>query len=234
METIHVLGDEKMQLVHLDLQELPLFRDISAAEVDRFIENTGAVIKRYERGSRFLKAYEANSNIGVIVEGEAQVLSEDRFGNEAISHNLERGAMLGSTSAILPKVPYTTNIEALTDVLVLWVPYRALLTAGPKLGRTHGIVMKNLLEAFCRKNLLMMEKIELLSQKTLRERLILYLLQRERRQNREKVHVPGRVQLAKELECNRSALTREISAMRAEGMLDCGADWMQLDKDKIG
>ena len=223
-----------MQLVHLDLQELPLFRDISAAEVDRFIENTGAIIKRYERGSRFLKAYEANSNIGVIVEGEAQVLSEDRFGNEAISHNLERGAMLGSTSAILPKVPYTTNIEALTDVLVLWVPYRALLTAGPKLGRTHGIVMKNLLEAFCRKNLLMMEKIELLSQKTLRERLILYLLQRERRQNREKVHVPGRVQLAKELECNRSALTREISAMRAEGMLDCGADWMQLDKDKIG
>ena len=234
MEKIHVLGDEKMQLVHLDLQELPLFRDISAAEVDRFIENTGAVIKRYERGSRYLKAYEANSNIGVIVEGEAQVLSEDRFGNEAISHNLERGAMLGSTSAILPKVPYTTNIEALTDVLVLWVPYRALLTAGPKLGRTHGIVMKNLLEAFCRKNLLMMEKIELLSQKTLRERLILYLLQRERRQNREKVHVPGRVQLAKELECNRSALTREISAMRAEGMLDCGADWMQLDKDKIG
>lgn len=228
------LGDEKMQLVHLDLQELPLFRDISAAEVDRFIENTGAVIKRYERGSRFLKAYEANSNIGVIVEGEAQVLSEDRFGNEAISHNLERGAMLGSTSAILPKVPYTTNIEALTDVLVLWVPYRALLTAGPKLGRTHGIVMKNLLEAFCRKNLLMMEKIELLSQKTLRERLILYLLQRERRQNREKVHVPGRVQLAKELECNRSALTREISAMRNEGMLACGADWMQLDKDKIG
>lgn len=223
-----------MQLVHLDLQELPLFRDISAAEVDRFIENTGAVIKRYERGSRFLKAYEANSNIGVIVEGEAQVLSEDRFGNEAISHNLERGAMLGSTSAILPKVPYTTNIEALTDVLVLWVPYRALLTAGPKLGRTHGIVMKNLLEAFCRKNLLMMEKIELLSQKTLRERLILYLLQRERRQNREKVHVPGRVQLAKELECNRSALTREISAMRAEELLDCGADWMQLDKDKIG
>ena len=46
--------------------------------------------------------------------------------------------------------------------------------------------------------------------------------------------MPGRVQLAKELECNRSALTREISAMRAEGMLDCGADWMQLDKDKIG
>ena len=32
----------------------------------------------------------------------------------------------------------------------------------------------------------------------------------------------------------RSALTREIGAMRSDGMLVCGADWMQLDKDKIG
>lgn len=223
-----------MQIIHLDLQELPLFRDVSTEEVNRFIEETSAVIKRYEKSCRVLKAYEPNGSIGVIVEGEAQVLSEDRFGNAAISHGLERGAMLGSTSAIMPQVPYTTTIEALTDVLVLWVPYRALLTAGPKLGRTHGIVMKNLLEAFCWKNLLMMQKIELLSQKTLRERLILYLLQREQRQKRERVHVPGRVQLAKELECNRSALTREIGAMRSDGMLVCGADWMQLDKDKIG
>lgn len=223
-----------MQAIHLDLQELPLFRDVSADEVNRFIEETGAVIKRYEKSCHVLKAYEPNGSIGVIVEGEAQVLSEDRFGNAAISHGLERGAMLGSSSAIMPQVPYKTTIEALTDVLVLWVPYRALLTAGPKLGRTHGIVMKNLLEAFCWKNLLMMQKIELLSQKTLRERLILYLLQREQRQKRERVHVPGRVQLAKELECNRSALTREIGAMRSDGMLVCGGDWMQLDKDKIG
>lgn len=223
-----------MQMIQLDLQELPVFRDVPAAEINRFIEETGAVIKRYEKGCRVLKAYEPNGSIGVIAAGEAQVLSEDRFGNEAISHGLERGAMLGSTSAILPEVAYTMTIEALTDVLILWVPYQALLTAGPKLGRTHGIVMKNLLEAFCWKNLLMMQKIELLSQKTLRERLILYLLQREQRQDRERVYVPGRVQLAKELECNRSALTREIGAMRSNGMLLCGVGWMQLDKDKIG
>ena len=80
----------------------------------------------------------------------------------------------------------------------------------------------------------MMQKIELLSQKTLRERLILYLLQRGRRQQKERVQVPGRVQLAKQLECNRSALTREIGAMRREGLLICGTGWMQLDKEKIG
>ena len=97
----------------------------------------------------------------------------------------------------------------------------------------HGIVMKNLLEAFSRKNVLMMQKVELLSQQTLRERMILYLLQRERRQGSERVRVPGRVQLAKELECNRSALTREISQMQVEGLVECGEKWMRLNKEML-
>ena len=141
--------------------------------------------------------------------------------------------MLGSTSAIMPQVPYDMAIEALTDVLVLWIPYQSLLTAGPKLGHTHGLVMKNLLEAFCRKNVLMMQKIKILSQKTLRERLILYLLYKEQRQGKGKVHVPGRVQLAKELECNRSALTREIGLMQEEGLLETGPDWLRLIKSRV-
>ena len=223
-----------MQVYHLDLQELPLFKDVSAAEVDRFIAATGAVIKRAGKGTRILEAYEENHDIGVIVEGEAQVLAEDRFGNETVGHNLERGAMLGSTSAIMPQIPNDTSILALTDVLVLWIPYKALLTAGPKLGRTHGLVMKNILEAFCRKNVLMVQKIKILAQKTLRERLILYLLYRQQRQGgKVRILVPGRVQLAKELECNRSALTREITAMEREGVLRLGEDWMELDGEKL-
>ncbi|MFC2338251.1 MAG: hypothetical protein ACFNUI_09715, partial [Negativicutes bacterium] len=108
----------------------------------------------------------------------------------------------------------------------------SLLVAGPRLGRIHGIVMKNLLETFCRKNVLMMQKIEVLSKKTLRERLILYLLQQMERQQTKRVEVPGRIQLAKELECNRSALTQEIGAMQAAGLLSCGADWMLLHEEK--
>ena len=227
------LGGKAMQVYNLDLQELPLFRDVSPEEVERFITATGATIERVGKGKRILEAYEENHNIGVIVEGEAQVLTEDRFGNENVSHNLERGAMVGSNSAIMPQIPNDTAIQALTTVLVLWIPYKALLTAGTKLGRTHGLVMKNMLEAFCKKNVLMVQKIKILSQKTLRERLILYLLYKEQRQGKARVQVPGRVQLAKELECNRSALTREISSMQAEGLLHTGEDWMELDATKI-
>lgn len=222
-----------MQIYNLDLQELPLFRGLSLEEIDRFVEHTSAMIKHYEKGVYVLRPYEKNSNIGVIVKGLAQVITEDRLGNEAIGHSLERGALLGSTSAILSEEYNPTAIEPLTDVLVLWIPYRSLLIAGPKLGRIHGIVMQHMLEAFCNKNVLMLEKLKLLSQKSLRERVILYLLQKEKRQKTARVKVPRRMQLAKELECNRSALTREISLMQQEGLLVCEADVMCLNKDNL-
>ena len=81
----------------------------------------------------------------------------------------------------------------------------------------------------------MMQKVELLTQKSLRERLILYLLQQEKQEHGEhgRIPVPGRIRLAKILECNRSALTREVRSMEENGLLICGEDWMQLVKDKL-
>ena len=217
----------------LDLDKLPLFKDLSATETELFINRTGSTIKHYKSGERILKAYKSNSKIGVLVTGEAQIVSEDRMGNEVIGHKIKPGAIIGSASAILAMDSNPASVEALTDVTVLWIPYRALIDIGSKLGRIHGIVMKNFLEAFCKKNILMIQKIELLSQKSLRERVILYLLQHEKLQQNSEVEVPGRVQMAKELECNRSALTREIRRMQDEGILTCDAHHMRLDKSKI-
>ena len=220
-------------MIPADVQNVPLFKGLSRSEIEKFVNFTGTTFKSYPRGERILEAFVPNANLGIIVTGEAQILSLDWLGNETVGHVIDSGALFGSVSAILGEDLIATSVRLTTDATVMWIPYRSLLIAGPTLGRTHGVVMKNLLETFSRKNVLMMQKVELLSQKTLRERLILYLLQRERRQNSERVKVPGRVQFAKELECNRSALTREISRMEDEGIVECGERWMRLDKDKL-
>ena len=223
-----------MELCGADLMGLPLFKDLSEKEIDQFLQATGVQIKTYGKKERILRAYEKNNCIGVIVEGEAFVITEDRFGNESISHQLQRGSMFGSTSAILP-VTNISSIETITPTTAILVTYHDLITVGPRLGRIHGVVMKNLLEAFSRKNFLMMQKVELLTQKSLRERIILYLLQQEKQERGEngKIPVPGRIRLAKILECKRRALTREVRSMEEKGILICGEDWMQLVKDKL-
>ena len=49
----------------------------------------------------------------------------------------------------------------------------------------------------------------------------------------QRIEVPGRIQLARELECNRSALTREISLMQKDGLLTVGEGWMSFNHEKI-
>ena len=220
-------------MIPADVQNVPLFKGLSRSEIEKFVNFTGTTFKSYPRGERILEAFAPNANLGIIVTGEAQILSLDWLGNETVGHVIDSGALFGSVSAILGEDLIATSVRLTTDATVMWIPYRSLLIAGPTLGRTHGVVMKNLLETFSRKNVLMMEKVELLSQKTLRERVILYLIQREKRQESEWVKVPGRVQLAKELECNRSALTREISQMQNEGLVEVDGRLMKLNKEKI-
>ena len=215
------------------LEELSIFAGLKPEEVQSFVRHTAAVVKQYGRKDRLLEAYEENDQLGIIVQGTAQILTEDWLGNENVGHRLERGALVGVNSAILSAECSGSAVEAITPMQVMWIPYRALLVSGPRLGRIHGIVMKHILEALARKNLLMVEKMEVLSKKSLRERIIIYLLQREKRQKNEQVAVPGRVQLAKELDCNRSALTREIGLMQEEGLLETGPDWLRLIKSRV-
>ena len=215
------------------LEELSIFAGLKPEEVQSFVRHTVAVVKQYGRKDRLLEAYEENDQLGIIVQGTAQILTEDWLGNENVGHRLERGALVGVNSAILSAECSGSAVEAITPMQVIWIPYRALLVSGPRLGRIHGIVMKHVLEALARKNLLMVEKMEVLSKKSLRERIIIYLLQREKRQKNEQVAVPGRVQLAKELDCNRSALTREIGLMQEEGLLETGPDWLRLIKSRV-
>ena len=107
-----------------DLVTLPFFRDLNDDEIHRFLHATGTIFKRYAKGDRILRAYEDNPSIGVLLDGTGQVLTEDRFGNESASHILERGAILGSSSAILG-APGIASVVALSDTHVLWVTWRA-------------------------------------------------------------------------------------------------------------
>lgn len=210
------------------LHELPLFAGLSAEETEKFVTTTCSTFRKYTKGSRIARAYETNPYIGVLVSGEAVVISEDRFGNESIGHALARGMLFGSVAAILGEEFAFTSVEVRRDAQALLIPYHELLLSGMKLGRIHGIVMKNLLALFARKSVLMMQKIEVLSQKSLRERLILYLMQQSTWQHVDRVRIASRSQLAKSLECNRSALVREIGLMVKDGLLACGEDWMEL------
>ena len=167
--------------------------------------------------------------IGILLHGAVHVLLTDPFGNEVLGYELEDGALFGNMRAVVG-ADGCNNImlEMRAKTAILWLPYRELEKAYGETGGVQGLVARNLFSILSRMMFEMIQKIEVLSQHTVRGRLRLYLLQQEKAQESHRVQVPGRVQLAKVLECNRSALTREIGRMEDEGLIVCGDGWMEL------
>ena len=85
----------------------------------------------------------------------------------------------------------------------------------------HQQLINNLLRIVASKNLLLQQKIEVMSQRTTRDKLMTYLLSQAKLKNSSEFTIPyDRQALADYLGVERSALSAEIGKLRKEGVLE--------------
>ena len=71
------------------------------------------------------------------------------------------------------------------------------------------------------KNRELMKKVEVVSQKTLREKILAYLSHQSQRAESRYFEIPlSRQELAEYLCADRTALSRELASMKADGLID--------------
>ena len=93
----------------------------------------------------------------------------------------------------------------------------------------HHRLIENMVQLIADKNLELMKKTEVVTKKTLREKVLAYLSQQAQQTGSEYFEIPlGRIELAEYLCADRSALTRELNTMKAEGILDFDKNMFRL------
>lgn len=84
----------------------------------------------------------------------------------------------------------------------------------------HHRLIENMVQLIGDKNVQLMQKIEVISKKTLREKIMAYLQNQSIEQHSKSFTIPlGRLELAAYLCADRSALTRELSCMQKDGLI---------------
>ena len=82
-------------------------------------------------------------------------------------------------------------------------------------------LLQNLVRTISDKYFLLSRRVDLLVMKTLRAKVCAYLLSEAEQQGSMTFTIPfSRIQLADYLNCDRSALSRELSLMQRDGLLD--------------
>jgi len=210
-----------MQLNMTLLQHTPLFKGIPAEELNALFTCIGARQLSYGKNEFiFFNGTEVNA-IGIVLTGRVQVIKEDVFGNRAVLNNLGPGSVFGESFVCSATYALTVSVLAAEAAGVLFIPFDRVMHICPSACRFHNAVIKNMVEMLAYKNVKLIEKLEVTTKHSLREKILTYLSQLAQEQAGTTVRSPlGRIDLADFLGADRSSLTRELNRMKKEGLIN--------------
>ena len=196
----------------------PLFSNIKESEIQDVLNFLNASEHQYSKGETVFHSGTVINQIGIVLEGRIQIENTDFWGNKTILDSLGEGKVFAETYA-LTNVPLMVDVTATQDSKVLLLQTDNLGTGS---GDISQIITKNILAISMKKNLHLSQRIFHTSSKTIRGRLLSYLSSQVRRGTpNAEFDIPyDRQQLADYLEVDRSALSAELSKMKADGLID--------------
>lgn len=155
---------------------------------------------------------------GIVLSGELEAYRPGPQGARIPITHMEPGGVFGdvlSGSSLASPV----TVMASVPCEVLLIPYeRLLLSDGSP---AHQQTLRNLVRTISDKYFSLSRRIDLLVLKSLRAKVCAYLLSEAERAGSLTFSIPfSRIQLADYLNCDRSALSRELSQMQRDGLLD--------------
>ena len=198
-----------------------LFRGFEKAELPELLEKLRAKEINRKKGEFFFHEGEPAERVGILLSGEAQVVRDDYDGSRSVLSDLKEGDIFGEVFACADVKNLPVSVEAIADSDALFLDCRGIVTNSERISPELSRLMSNLLFLTARKNLLLNRKIELLSKRTTREKLLAFLLMKAKESGSSRFRIPyDRQMLADYLGVERSAMCSELSRMRREGLIE--------------
>lgn len=197
----------------------PLLRGIAQAEIAAVLRQLQAQVKIYSKNSCIWHRGEQVGVVGLVVAGSVHIQREDYWGHQNILAQLGCGNVFGEVFACLQQVPLTVSVTTPAGATVVFLEVLRLLSATNR-SESASQLLHNLLLLMAERNLFLTQKMEYLTKRTTRDKLLAYLSDQSRQQQSSKLVLPfDRQQLADFLAVDRSAMSSELSKMQAAGLI---------------
>lgn len=160
-------------------------------------------------------------NMGVVLRGKVRLIREDYYGNRSIVAEVEPGELFAETVAAAGAKKMPVSAAASEESEIMLIDCRRALYQCGKGCEFHNKLVGNLLQVVAEKNMILNQKIEIISKRTTREKLMTFLLSEAKKKNAGEFEIPyNRQELADYLGVDRSALSAEIARMRRDGLIE--------------
>ena len=195
-----------------------LFANISDKNIEKLKRILKANTIRYQKNVNILSNVNPEEFIAIIDSGGVQLINTDYEGNERIIEDINEGEIFGSIS-------YSLNNEDISCITkektqVTYIQYKQITNDEIIKTDFYIIFIKNLIkllgEHVSNKN----TRIEILTKKTTRDKLLEYFrLQTQEKKSKSFTIPMSFTKLANYLAVDRSAMAREIGYLKDEGFI---------------
>lgn len=201
------------------LKKSPLFNGLDDFSMRRALELYSAYEDDYPRGTAVANAGTPLNRFGLVISGRIQVNSDDIDGNRVIMAAVGPGGTFGESLCWLAEPEIPVSIVALADSRVMWLCPDFIRNA-PADAFAFSLAQR-FISMLAARTLAMNDRIQVLSRITLREKLTVFFSLCSGGGTKRNFDIPfDRESLAVYLGANRSSLSRELSAMKRDGIID--------------
>lgn len=201
--------------------ESHLFNGINRDEQKAMLSCIGYHIGTFRKGDIVAFEGENVKHISIVLSGAVDMVKEDLWGNKTTLVRSRKNDIFGETFACGSDNLSVVTFLVSEDAQILFIPFDRVMHSCTMACRFHHRLIENMVRIIANKNRDLMRKVEVVSKRTIRERLLSYLSIQAQVQQSRYFELPlGRLELAEYLCVDRSALTRELAKMKEEGLID--------------
>lgn len=203
------------------VKENQLFNNLNTDNIRKIIKCSKAEVQNFYKGQVILEKGTKIKKLGIIIEGELNLVSRKYNGTRVIITSLGINDLFGealifSTDKI---VPY--DLVSSDKSKIVFIPCEFFINMCPHACSFHRKVTSNMLAVLSDKIIMLNNKINILNSETIKVKIAVYLLDIYKKNRKLIFDIPmKRQELADFLNIKRPSLSRELSNMQHDGIID--------------
>jgi len=215
---------------YLDLlSETEFFKEIPKDVILEYVYSEACYLKSYQAGNTIYGYKQPISHAGIILEGNVDIIHPSIHGQDTIVSRLSCGHVFGASFACVDNLNTLNDMRSITDSVILFVNIHTLLHIYYHKSKYSLQLIENIMHSLAQSNIRLNTKIQVLSQKSLRDKLLTYFELSAKQAQSSSFTLPfNREQLASYLGSERSSVCRELSKLVEDQLIELSRDQVVL------
>ena len=211
---------ERLEKYYNQIKNSPVFFGMSDDELKGLLECFNARVRKYEKEEMIIRQGDIISNIYLILDGAVNIEKDSYWGRRIIISRLGKNENLALSFVGSKNIESSVDAITVDETLVLILGYEKCTSMCQNACTRHKVLINNLFQILSKENIELIKKIENVSQKTIRDKLLTYLSNEAQKNHSNSFNIKfNRQDLADYLNVDRSAMSFELSKLQKEGLL---------------